>query len=95
MTNASTSPAAPYDRQAPIGIAITREDQGQGGDQLDPRVQPVERARAVPMPLQPVRPHRAWPLRASGCGRTRAMPQLRPKTTSVPTTPAIAVATPA
>ena len=62
-TNASTSPSAPSAVHEPTGVATTITIEDEGRDQLDPRVEPVQRAGALAVPLQAVKPHRAWPLR--------------------------------
>ena len=63
------APRRPAPSTQPIGVATTINDEDQGRDQLEPRVEPVQRAGSRAMTLEPLKPHRAWPLRSAELGQ--------------------------
>ena len=91
-TKASNSPSLPSAVHAAKGRGDHDQDEDEGRDELDPRIEPVQRAGPRAMALEPLKPHGTWPLRSAGGGKILAIPQATPKTTSVPTRPAAAVA---
>ncbi len=74
------------------GRAEHDQDETQGDDELDPRIEPVQGAGPAITAFEP--PQTAWDVASSfrRPGKIFAIPQATPKTTRVPTRPAAAVA---